>query len=76
VDEFHESDITTLDDAFAEQVVYFVGMRQLKVSAATKFFPRYALQVFIWLRGLSGSRITEMDISLDYVFEVGIVKEI
>jgi KUP system potassium uptake protein len=74
--EISAREIDTLVAAFQSQVVYIVGKEQLRVASTTSLFRKLVLKAFIWLRGLSGSKIAEMDIPIDYLFEVGIVKEI
>lgn len=74
--EISTREIDALVTARQSQVVYIVGKEQLRIASKTGLFRKLVLKVFIWLRGLSGSKIAEVDIPIDYLFEVGVVKEI
>jgi KUP system potassium uptake protein len=70
------TEIDACMEAFKTQVVYIVGTERLRVADTTGFFRRLVLRAFIWLRGLSRSKIAQMKLPYDKLFEVGIFKDI
>lgn len=68
--------VNAWEGAFKTQVVYIVGTERLRIADTPGFFRRLVLRVFIWLRGLSRSKIAQMKLPYDKLFEVGIFKDI
>jgi KUP system potassium uptake protein len=75
-DEITRQKLDALEKANKEGVVYIIGKEQLKPNPKAGFMRGLALNVFIWLRQLSRSKVAEMDFQLADVFEVGIFTQI
>lgn len=71
--------LAALDAAYTDQVVYVVGKEQMRVRegrGVAGWIRRLALDVFLWLRSNTGSRISGLNLEVEKLVEVGFVKEI
>lgn len=71
--------LADLDAAYADQVVYVVGKEQMRVrkgAGLTGWIRRSALELFLWLRGNTGSRVSGLNLEVDKLVEMGFVKEV
>ena len=71
--------LAVLDTAFIDQVVYVIGKEQMRVrevKGLTGWIRRSALELFLWLRGMTGSRVSGLNLEVDKLVEVGFVKEV
>lgn len=71
--------LAALDAAYTDQVVYVVGKEQMRVRegvGVTGWIRRLTLEVFLWLRGVTGSRIAGLNLEAEKLVEVGFVKEV
>ena len=71
--------LAALDAAFTDQVVYVVGKEQMRVRESrglTGWIRRSVLELFLWLRGMTGSRVSGLNLEVDKLVEVGFVKEV
>lgn len=61
----------------SKEVVYIIGSQELKILPRTNIFVGLVLNAFIWIRNLSRSKITQMDVlPTDDLVDLGFVKEI
>ena len=71
----HRLDV--LDGAYDDQVVYIVGKEQMRVRHDRHikgWVRRIVLGAFLWLRGNTGSKVSNMNIDVEKLVEVGFVK--
>lgn len=74
--------LASLQAAYTEQVVYIVGKEQMRVGDSPgggRFSPRrwarrWALEAFLWLRGNTGQRVSNFNLEVEKLVEVGFVK--
>lgn len=70
------SALAKLKQAYNHQTLYIIGKSQLKVPRTGNIFRRTLLHVFLWLRENTRSKIAQLKVPTDRVFEVGFVKDI
>ena len=66
-----------LEGAYDDQVVYIVGKEQMRVRHDRQvkgWARRIVLGAFLWLRGNTGSKVSNMNIDVEKLVEVGFVK--
>ena len=69
--------LNILQSAFSDQVVYIVGKEQMRVRHdrhVKGWARRIVLGAFLWLRGNTGSKVSNMNIDVEKLVEVGFVK--
>lgn len=74
-----QHDLSFLEAAYQDQVVYIVGKEQMRIQEVAGYKPkgwcrRIALAAFLWLRSNTGSKIANFNIGVDKLVEVGFVK--
>jgi KUP system potassium uptake protein len=71
-------EISVLGTAYdSKEVVYIIGREELKIVPRTNIFLGHVLKAFVWIRNLSRSKITKMDVlPTDDLVEMGFIKEI
>ncbi|KAI4133880.1 MAG: hypothetical protein LQ341_006114 [Variospora aurantia] len=72
-------ELSSLECAYQDQVVYVVGKEQMRIREVTGCKPRgwcrrIALAAFLWLRSNTGSKIANLNVDVDKLVEVGFVK--
>jgi KUP system potassium uptake protein len=71
-----ERRLAKLDTAYKRQVVYIVGKEQLRLlSENNNFVKRLVLYVFVWLRENTRAKISQMEVPIEKLVEVGFVKD-
>jgi KUP system potassium uptake protein len=61
----------------SQEVVYVIGREELKIVPRANIFLVLILKAFVWIRNLSRSKVTQMDVlPTDDLVEIGFVKEI
>ena len=68
--------LSKLDEAYENQVLYIIGKEQMKIKAGTGIFRRALLHCFLWIRENTRTKIANLRVPMDRVFEVGFVKDI
>jgi KUP system potassium uptake protein len=69
--------LTHLNAAYTHQTLYIIGKSQLKIlPTGSNIFRRTLLHVFLWIRENTRSKIAQLKVPTDRVFEVGFVKDI
>ncbi|KAL8693210.1 MAG: hypothetical protein Q9218_001922 [Villophora microphyllina] len=71
--------LLALEAAYRDQVVYVVGKEQMRIQEVAGCKPRswcrrIALAAFLWLRSNTGSKITNLNVDVDKLVEIGFVK--
>ncbi|KAL8712460.1 MAG: hypothetical protein Q9220_003308 [cf. Caloplaca sp. 1 TL-2023] len=72
-------ELSSLESAYGEQVVYIVGKEQMRIHDSTGYKPRswcrrIALVAFMWLRSNTGNKIANWNVDIDKLVEIGFVK--
>ena len=70
------AELAKLDEAYEHQVLYIVGKEQLKISAKNNIFKKVLLHMFLWIRENTRTKIANLRVPTERVFEVGFVKDI
>ncbi|KIX00483.1 potassium uptake protein [Rhinocladiella mackenziei CBS 650.93] len=68
--------LAELQRAFSSQVVYVVGKEQMRVKPGTNIVRRILLELFLWIRDNTRSKVQALNIAVDKLVEVGFVKEV
>ena len=68
--------LAKLDEAYNHQVLYIIGKEQMKIKSGTGIFRRTLLHAFLWIRDNTRTKIANLRVPMDRVFEVGFVKDI
>ena len=69
--------LRNLRQAYEEQVVYIVGKEQMRIlepGTLRGWVRRIALSAFLWLRTNSGSRVSNFNLDIEKLVEIGFVK--
>jgi KUP system potassium uptake protein len=70
------AELDVVERAFAAQATYILGKEQMKVKPGSNFARRWLLELFLWIRENSRTKMASMDIPTESLVEVGFVKEI
>jgi len=73
------AELAVLRGAEEDQTVYIIGKEVMKVKRGGKvkgFFRFLALEMFLWIRENSRTKLADLDIDADSLVEVGFVKKI
>ncbi|KAF2217540.1 hypothetical protein CERZMDRAFT_104223 [Cercospora zeae-maydis SCOH1-5] len=68
--------VNRLEAAFAAQTLYMVGKQQMRISPSYNFLKRAMLEIFLWVRENSRSKVEKLDVPAEKIVEVGFVGEI
>lgn len=73
-----DREISVLGTAYdSKDVVYVIGRKELKIVPRANIFLVPVLRAFAWIRNLSRSKVTKMDVlPTDDLVEMGFIKEI
>jgi len=71
-------EISVLGTAYdSKEIVYVIGRKELKIVPRANIFLVLVLRAFAWVRNLSRSKVTKMDVlPTDDLVEMGFIKEI
>ena len=70
------AELTKLDEAYLHQVLYIVGKEQMRISPKNNIFRKVLLHAFLWIRENTRTKIANLRVPTERVFEVGFVKDI
>lgn len=68
-------ELARLEEAYAHQVLYIIGKEELRVKK-TGFLRKVLLEVFLWIRSNTRTKIANLRVPTDRVIEVGFVKDV
>ena len=68
--------LAELERAYNAQVIYIAGKNQMKIREGSNFMRKFFLQLFLWVRDNTRSKISNMKIPTDKLVEVGFIKEV
>lgn len=71
-----QAELDVIDRAQAAQIIYIMGKEQMKIKPGTNFFRKLLLELFLWIRENSRTKMVSMNIPTENLVEVGFVKEI
>jgi len=71
-----QAELDAINRAAAAQLVYIMGKEQMKIKEGTNIVRRVFLEMFLWIRENSRTKMADMNIPVDNLVEVGFVKEI
>lgn len=71
-----DAELAKIEDAYAHQVLYIIGKEQMKVRPGTGVVRKVLLCAFLWIRENTRTKIANLKVPMDRVFEVGFVKDI
>lgn len=69
-------DLKTLQDAHDHRILYIIGKEQMRVRAGTSIWRKVLLNVFLWLRENTRTKIANLRVPTERVIEVGFVKDV
>ena len=70
-----EAELEALSRA-ASTVVYVMGKQEMKIRTGTNIFRKALLMLFLWVRENTRTKVVDMNVQTDSLFEIGFVKEI
>lgn len=71
-----QAELGVIERAHAAQIIYIMGKEQMKVKPGSNFARRWLLELFLWIRENSRTKMASMNIPTESLVEVGFVKEI
>ncbi|KAK3942799.1 potassium transporter 5 [Diplogelasinospora grovesii] len=74
-----QAELDALNKAYEDQTVYIIGKEVMKVKkgkGVKGFFRWLILELFLWIRENSRTKLADLNIDADNLVEVGFVKEI
>ncbi|KAK0733055.1 potassium transporter-domain-containing protein [Lasiosphaeria miniovina] len=74
-----QAELDALNKAHEDQTVYIIGKEVMKVGrkkSVPGFFRWVVLELFLWIRENSRTKLADLDIDADSLVEVGFVKQI
>lgn len=71
-----QAELDTVERAFAAQTTYVMGKEQMKVRPGSNILRAMILELFLWIRENSRTKMASMNIPTESLVEVGFVKEI
>lgn len=71
-----DAEVAKLELAYLHQVLYIVGKEQMRIKAENNIFRKVLLHAFLWIRENTRTKVANLRVPTDRVFEVGFVKDI
>lgn len=68
--------LAKLRQAYDRQVVYIVGKEQMRIKPGTNIARRALLELFLWIRENSRTKVQALNIAVDKLVEVGFIKDV
>ncbi|EXJ95947.1 potassium uptake protein [Capronia coronata CBS 617.96] len=62
--------------AYSTQVVYIIGKEQMRITPGTNVVRRALLELFLWVRENTRTKVQALNVAIDKLVEVGFVKEV
>ncbi|ODH49368.1 potassium uptake protein [Paracoccidioides brasiliensis] len=75
VDAINEA-LTKVESAHAHKVLYIIGKEQMKLRPKTNYVRWTLLQIFLWIRENTRTKMANLKVPTDKVIEVGFLKDI
>lgn len=71
-----QAELDVIERAQGAQIIYIMGKEQMKIKAGSNFARRWLLELFLWIRENSRTKMASLNIPIESLVEVGFVKEI
>lgn len=74
-----QAELDALNKAYEDQTVYIMGKEVMKIKRKKTikgFFRWFFLEIFLWIRENSRTKLADLNIDADKLVEVGFVKQI
>jgi KUP system potassium uptake protein len=71
-----QAELDIIERAFAAQATYILGKEQMKVRPGSNFARKWTLELFLWIRENSRTKMASLNIPTESLVEVGFVKAI
>jgi KUP system potassium uptake protein len=71
-----QAELDIIEHAYSAQTTYIMGKEQMKVKPGSNIVRKIFLELFLWIRENSRTKMASLDIPIDNLVEVGFVKEI
>ena len=68
-------ELAKLEEAYAHQVLYIIGKEEMHVKK-TGILRKVLLEIFLWIRSNTRTKIANLRVPTDRVIEVGFVKDV
>ncbi|EXJ81437.1 potassium uptake protein [Capronia epimyces CBS 606.96] len=68
--------LADLQLAYSSQVVYIIGKEQMRIRPGTNVVRRALLELFLWIRENTRTKVQALNVAIDRLVEVGFVKEV
>lgn len=62
--------------AYSSQVVYIIGKEQMRIAPGTNVVRKALLELFLWIRENTRTKVQALNVAIDKLVEVGFVKEV
>jgi KUP system potassium uptake protein len=74
--QWDDHELIRLDAAFSHRALYIFGKEQMRIKKKTNYFRKSLLNLFLFFRENSRTKMANLNVPTDQVIEVGFVKEI
>lgn len=71
-----EEEVAELDRAFATREIFIIGKEQMKIKKENPIVRKVLLNIFLWIRDNTRTKIASLNVPREKVIEVGFLKEI
>lgn len=75
-DEAVAAELARLDRAYAAKIMYIVGKGQMKTRTDAGLARRLVLEMFLWIRDNTRTKVANLRLAMERTVEVGFVKQI
>lgn len=70
------SALAAIDAAYAHRIVYVIGKEEMKIRAASPYWRKFLLSIFLFVRHNTRSKMANLKVPIDKLVEIGFVKDI
>lgn len=71
-----QAELDVIEKAYSAQVTYIMGKEQMRVKSGSNIFRKLFLELFLWIRENSRTKMAGLNLPIDNIVEVGFLKEI
>jgi len=70
------ADLAKLQHAYDRQHLFVIGKEQMKVRVGTRLWRKVLLNIFLWMRENTRTKIANLRVPINKIVEIGFVKEV
>jgi KUP system potassium uptake protein len=70
------ADLAKLQHAYDRRHLFVIGKEQMKIRVGTRLWRKVLLNMFLWMRENTRTKIANLKVPIDKIVEVGFVKEV